>query len=198
MSEDYPFAEVMQRLRAGDQDAATHVFRRFADRLICLARGRLDPIIRAKVDPEDVMQSVFRSFFLRHAEGQFQLENWDNLWGMLVVLTVRKCGRRIGYFQAACRDVQRERPPRISIADTDLNWELMSNEPTPAEAAMLTETVEQVMRRLDGRERQILALRLQGFTIPEISAQLGRAERTVERVLERVRRWLQRMHDEEA
>lgn len=197
MTPDRPFADVMQRLRAGDQDAAALVFRRFADRLIALARGRLDPVIRAKLDPEDVLQSVFRSFFSRHAEGQFELENWDSLWSMLVVLTVRKCGRRAGYFHAARRDVQRERAPTPSVKDSGVGEEQMAADPTPAEAAMLTETVEQLMHRLEGSERQILALRLQGYTIPEISAQLGRAERTVERVLERVRRWLQRLQDSE-
>jgi RNA polymerase sigma-70 factor (ECF subfamily) len=198
MTQDRPFADVMQRLRAGDQDAATQVFQRFADRLIALARGRLNPVIRAKLDPEDVLQSVFRSFFTRHAEGQFDLANWDSLWSMLVVLTVRKCGRRVGYFHAARRDVLRERAPEPAVQESNMAWEQMAAEPTPAEAAILTETVEQLMRRLDERERQVLALRLQGYTIPEISAQLGRAERTVERVLERVRRWLQQMQDSEA
>src|SRR5205085_2583064 len=116
---------------------------------------------------EDVLQSVFRSFFSRQAEGQFELESWDSLWSMLVVLTVRKCGRRAGYFHAARRDVQRERAPAPAGADSAAGGEHMAADPTPAEAALLTETVEQLMGRLEGHERQILALRLQGYTIPE-------------------------------
>src|SRR5262249_10897697 len=64
------------------------------------------------------------------------------------------------------------------------------DEPTPSEAAMLTETVERLMRCLDGRHRDILALRLQGHAPPEISSRLGCTERTVYRVLERGKQWL--------
>ena len=43
------------------------------------------------------------------------------------------------------------------------------------------------MRELSGREREMLALGLQGCDVPEISARVGRSERTVQRVLKRVR-----------
>ena len=105
----------MTRLRGGDDRAAAEVFRRFTHRLIGLARSRLDHLIRRKVDPEDILQSVYRTFFRRYARGAFDLESWDGLWGMLTVITVRKCDYRRKFFRAACRDVQprgrRRRPP---------------------------------------------------------------------------------------
>ena len=55
---------------------------------------------------------------------------------------------------------------------------------------MLNETVEQLHASLDNDERPILKLSLQGYITAEISARLGRAERTVRRVRERVRDWL--------
>src|SRR5207302_6167773 len=166
--------------RAGDNDAATQVFNRFANRLIELARRRLDPQIRQKLDPEDVLQSVFRSFFAHQAAGQVKgLESWDNLWAWLVVITMRKCGHRIEYFHTASRDVQREIPAPLAEDDSNEDSGTSSDEPTPSEAAMLTETVEQLMNNLEGRHREILALSLQGHTATEISAQLGCTERTV-------------------
>src|SRR4051794_31226371 len=86
MSADPAFANLMDRLRTGEQAAAKEIFQRFAWRLVALARTRLDSRIRLKVDPEDVMQSVFKSFFLRQSEGQFDLENWDGLWSLLTLL----------------------------------------------------------------------------------------------------------------
>ena len=115
MASDPTFDEVMARLRAGQNDAATQVFNRFAGRLLALARKRLDPLVLQKVDPEDVVQSVFRSFFACNAAGRFgEFESWDNVWGMLVVLTQWKCGRRMDYFHAACRNVDREVPAELT------------------------------------------------------------------------------------
>jgi RNA polymerase sigma-70 factor (ECF subfamily) len=199
MSESTSFQQVMARLQAGDQDAAAEVFRRFANRLIGLARTHLDHRIRPKVDPEDVMQSALKSFFLRHADGQFDLSGWDNLWTMLVVITLRKCGHKVEHFRAAMRDVGREQapPPPLSGEDSAASWEAVARDPSPQEAAMLAEAVEQVLLSLgDDRERQILELALQGSTTEEISKRVGRSERTVQRVLERVRERLKRMRKE--
>jgi RNA polymerase sigma-70 factor (ECF subfamily) len=200
MAEDRVFIEVMARLRAGDNAAAAEVFRRFANRLIALARTHLDARVRQKVDPEDVMQSALKSFFLRHQDGQFDLAGWDSLWSMLVVITLRKCGHEIAHYRAACRDVQRERVPSSGLTeDSAPSWEAVANEPTPTQAALLAEAVEQVIQALgDERERRILELSLQGYRPAEISAHadVRRSERTVQRVLDRVRRRLQRMRDE--
>jgi RNA polymerase sigma factor (sigma-70 family) len=196
MSEDSSFDSLMGRLRAGDNEAANEIFHRFANRLIGLARTRLDALTRQKIDPEDVLQSVFRSFFHRHAEGHYDLASWDSLWSMLVVITLRKCGRKIKYFHADRRAVQKEIQPLRSADDSDASWEAMSDDPTPAEALILAETVEDLMRNLDDRERQMLCLTLQGYTVREISAQVGRTERTVHRLLSQVRKRLERMRKE--
>lgn len=192
MSRDPSFAELMAQLRKGENQAAAHVFHRFASRLVALARKQLDPKILQKVDPEDVMQSVFRSFFTRNAAGQLgEFESWDNLWGMLVVMTQRKCGRRIDYFHAARRDVQLEVQGQPPEEQSRSDWGISDDEPTPSEAAMLTETIERLMKFLQGRHREILALSLQGYSAPEISAQVSCTERTVYRVLDRVKEWLE-------
>jgi RNA polymerase sigma-70 factor (ECF subfamily) len=193
MSDNSSFTDLMQRLRGGDQSAAAEVFRRFAHRLIGLARSRLDARVRQKVDPEDVMQSALKSFFVRHADGQLDLEDWDGLWSMLVVITLRKCAWQGRYFRRDRRDVQREVG---SDAAARTLVESLRREPTPEEAALLTETVERLMRDLDGRDRDILALSLQGMTAPEVSAELGYAERTVRRVREYIRKHLERLQAE--
>ena len=198
MSEDRSFDNLMARLRTGDNDAATRVFNRFANRLIELARRRLAPEVRQKLDPEDVLQSVFRSFFAHQAAGEIKdLEGWDSLWSWLVVITLRKCGKRMDYFFSERRDVHREIPvelPDEDEADSDSGHS--SDEPTPSEAAMLTETVEQLMSRFEGRHRQILTLILQGHLVREISLKVGCTERMVYRVLDRVKEMLEEMRIE--
>src|SRR5438067_192126 len=108
MAPDDSFQDLMQRLRGGDEVAATILFQRFARRLIGLARHQLDQRLRGKLDAEDVVQSVFKSFFPRFADGCFELDGWEDLWALLTVITLRKCGRRVEYFRARRRDVRRE------------------------------------------------------------------------------------------
>jgi RNA polymerase sigma factor (sigma-70 family) len=186
------FTEYMNRLRASDQDAATVVFRRFADRLIALARTKLDPQTRRKVDPEDVVQSAYRSFFTRYSEGRLDVGAWDELWRVLTVITVRKCSNQVTRFRANRRSVARETTPDA--------WDdfvgAIDREPTASEAAMLGETVEQLMRWLKPDDRAIIELSLQGYSVPEISARLGPSERTVRRLRDRVRERLLEMHSE--
>jgi RNA polymerase sigma-70 factor, ECF subfamily len=192
------FAELAARLRAGDQGAASEVFRRFAGRLIALARTELDAQLRRKVDPEDVVQSVYRSFFTRYSAGQFDLATWDSLWSLLAVITVRKCLSRTQYYLAKCRSVAGE--AEVARRDEDAASELseaIDREPTPLEAAVLAETIEEMMRGLASDDRSIIELSLQGYTAREISAQLGRAERTVRRVREHIKQRLQKMQADE-
>jgi hypothetical protein len=110
MSPDDSFADVMARLRAADPDAAAHVLGRFTHRLIEMAQVNLDSRVRQKVDREDILQSVYKSFFLRHARGQLSFGGWDGLWALLALITARKCGRWARQFHSAKRDVDVEVP----------------------------------------------------------------------------------------
>jgi RNA polymerase sigma-70 factor (ECF subfamily) len=187
----------MARLRAGDEAAATRVFDRFAQRLIALARSRLDARLRQKVDPEDVLQSVYNSFFQRQARGQLDPKDWESLWSLLTVITVRKCSRWRDHFRTQGRDVAAE-VPAGPAGESGVFWEAVAGEPGPEEAAILTETVEQVLHGLDERDRRLVVLCLQGHSQVEVSAELGCTERTVQRVLRRVRRRLQRLREADA
>jgi hypothetical protein len=70
----------MARLGGGDP-AAAPAFDRFAHRLVARARARLDTRLRQKVDSDDVLQSVCRTFFRRCRGGEFSLGGWDGLHG---------------------------------------------------------------------------------------------------------------------
>jgi RNA polymerase sigma-70 factor, ECF subfamily len=188
------FAEFVQRLRAGDDQAARQLFERFARQLIGMARRRFDGPLKHKVDPEDVVQSAYKSFFSRHADGNFVVGNWNSLWGLLTIITVRKCSERVAYHRAQQRDAAREIAPK---SDSAPPIEGLSREPTPAEAVELAETVARLMAGLDAGERPVLELSLQGYSTREISEQLNRAERTVRLLRERVRKRLERMQHED-
>jgi RNA polymerase sigma-70 factor (ECF subfamily) len=189
------FADFLARLQTRDDDAARELFGRFAARLIALARRRIDDGLRHRIDPEDVVQSAYKSFFCRYGDGNLEAVGWDSLWGLLVLITVRKCAERAAFHTAERRDAGREVAPPAGDGSSQ-RAEPLGREPTPSEAAVLSETVEQLFASLDEDERPVLELSLQGYTTREISEQLGRAERTVRLLREGLRHRLERMRNE--
>jgi RNA polymerase sigma-70 factor (ECF subfamily) len=175
---------------------APEVLDRFTHRLIGLARRQLDVRLQHKIEPEDVVQSAYKSFFLRYGEAALADQGLPELWGLLRCITLRKCADRVRYYRAECRDISRETAAPPEAEDAELFRDAVSREPTPEQAAVLAETVEQLLRWLDADERSIIELSLQGYTTQEISEQLGRAERSVRRLRERVRRQLERLQAE--
>ncbi|HEY7156921.1 MAG TPA: ECF-type sigma factor [Gemmataceae bacterium] len=175
-------------LRRGDSAAGALLLQRYAERLIALARQHLDQRLRGKVDPEDVEQSVLRSFFRHHAEGEWDISDENALWPLLVRITLYKCHRHLEHFLAARRDVRREvEPAKTEQAAID-------PEPTPEEAARFAETAETVMNRLGTEiKRDIFRLSLQGYSVVEISERVRYYERGVERVRAEIRTLLQAM-----
>jgi RNA polymerase sigma-70 factor (ECF subfamily) len=185
----------MSRLRAGDQDAAAELFQRFAGRLAALAARRLGTLPGGKLDSEDVVLSAFKSFFRRHADGRLAPEGWGGLWALLTKITLRKCGHQLAYLCAGRRDVRRESAlPQPDLSDP--SWHMVASDPTPSQAAVLAETVEQVAGGLKEYHRDIFRLALAGNSAAEIAGQVDVTERTVQRVLKRVRKLLEARAEE--
>ena len=189
------FSLLMARLRSGEDAAAREVFDRFAGRLVALARGRFNRLLARKVDPEDVVQSAFKSFFVHHRAGKLVVGDSDGLWNLLTLITLRKCADRAEYFLADRRDAAREAIGTAGGGGPDTWLVALDRQPRPEEAAILAETVEHLFRDVGAHERPILELSLQGYTAPEISLRLGRAERSVRRLRERIRKRLERLQE---
>jgi RNA polymerase sigma-70 factor (ECF subfamily) len=182
----------MEKLQQGHERVAAVVFQRFTHQVIRLARKRLPEEIPRKVEPEDVMQSVFRSFFHRQRSGRVVCVNMDQLWRLLSTITLRKCGRRVAYLQAACRDFRRE--------DYSMSWELRPldgipnrRQPSPVETVIFGEMFDYLKEGLEECDQEVLRLHLCGYLNAEISQRVQRAGRTVRRVLERIRKRLARI-----
>lgn len=177
---------LIESLKANDPRAAEMVFQRFSAQLVGLAQQRLGWRLNRKLDPEDVVQSAFKSFFRMQASDELAFENCDALWGLLSLITIRKCGHRIEHFRAACRSVDAERSAVQHVGDVDASradWEAVARDPSPSQAMMLTETIDELLRPLTERDRRIVTLALQGSTVPQISQEIDRSERMVQRVL---------------
>jgi RNA polymerase sigma factor (sigma-70 family) len=187
--QERPFDMLADALQAGDSGAWKQVVTRYTPRLIALARRRLDQRLRQKLSGEDVVQSVYRTFIRRHKEKPYKLESWESLWGLLVVMAVRKCSRAFEHYRTQGRDVRREMPIQVAGDSSGparaAAREPVDREPTPEEAALLVETLHATFRGLDERERKIIELGLLGDTDREISTEVGRTQYTVRQVRKR-------------
>jgi hypothetical protein len=111
-----PPDNLADRLRGGDPRAAEALFDRYAVRLARLAEQHLSRKLAGRVDGEDVVQSVFRTFFHRCARGEFQIDGSAEVWRLLVRLTLRKARAQARRHLAARRDAGAEMRPAPGIA----------------------------------------------------------------------------------
>lgn len=170
--------EILQRLGQGDEEAAQDVFERYVERLTALARSRMAPRLSPRIDPDDVVMSAYRSFFLRARRGEFQLGAGRDLWHLLVEITLHKL-----YRQATRHTAQRRSAQREAADEAGAPTQATSREPSPEAAALLANELAAAMAELSPERRATLEQRLQGLELAEIAQSLGKSERTV-------RRWL--------
>jgi len=184
--------DLVARCRRGDQQAAADLFRLYAGRLVALARTQLSSKLSRRIDPEDVVQSAYRSFFSNIQDGRYDLERGGDLWRLLVRITLNKLSTQVRRHSRQKRSARQE----VTFGSEDsllgISAGLLSHEPSPEEAVGLADHLEQIMRRLQPAQRRVLELRLQGHKLEETADQLQRSERTIRRVLEEIVEMLER------
>jgi RNA polymerase sigma-70 factor (ECF subfamily) len=195
---EVPSVELMARWRNGDQQAAGELFGRYAERLLALARSRLAAWLSRHVDPEDVVQSAYRSFFTGARAGRYALGRSGDLWRLLVAITLHKLQHQVEHHTAGKRAGARDCSRGEEDQSFGVQEEVLAREPTPAEAAALADTLAQLLRGLEPLERRMVELRLQGCRLDEIASDVQRSERTVRRLLERVKERMRHMCEDDA
>jgi RNA polymerase sigma-70 factor (ECF subfamily) len=186
-----PSAHLVARWRNGDQQAAAELFRRYAHRLVALARRQLPGKLAQRVDPEDVVQSVYRCFFANARDDRYELKRGGDLWRLLAAITLDKLRDQVKWNTRAKRTVKREQALDGAESWEGIQLSLLARQPSPVEALALAETLQQVMRPLEPLECRILELRLQGHNLEEIAVLVERSLRTVCRVLDRIKQQLE-------
>jgi RNA polymerase sigma-70 factor (ECF subfamily) len=182
---------LVERWRQGDQKAAEELFQLYVARLVAIVGDRISRRFVRHFDPGDVIQSAFRSFFMGAREGRFEFERDGDLWRLLVAVTLNKLRIKVRSFRAEKRDVEREEyVPSLDELCAE-HADDLAREPTPVAAVALADEVDALMQALNPNERTMLEMRLQGYDLDEIARATGRCERTVRRVLDKVRALLQ-------
>ena len=102
------FVDLLERVRSGDQEAATLLVHQFEPELRRTVRVRLtDPRLRRFVDSADICQSVLANFFIRVRIGEFDLRQPDQLLHLLLTMARNKVLDKARRQQARKRDQRR-------------------------------------------------------------------------------------------
>jgi RNA polymerase sigma-70 factor (ECF subfamily) len=168
MADDEGFDDFIRRIRAGDDQAAAELVRRYEPLIRREVRLRLEDRALARVfDSMDICQSVLASFFVRTAAGQYDLDQPPQLLKLLVTMARNKLA-------SAARRQHRQRRDsrRVTGGGEELN-ELAAATPSPGDVAANRELLERLRGRLSADERQVAELRGQGMTWEEIAERLG-------------------------
>jgi RNA polymerase sigma-70 factor (ECF subfamily) len=187
MNQPEPGAVLFQRLAGGDPRAAEAIFQRYAGNLVRVAAEHLNRKLAGRVDGEDVVQSVFRTFFRRSVAGEFTIDSSDQLWRLLVTITLRKARAKARFHTAGVRDACVEAAGGGEVKPADV----ASPDPGPEDAAVLVDQIEALLRGLPPLYPELLELRLQGHTVIETAARLGVSRQTVHRALNLLQQRLQ-------
>ena len=169
------------------EDAARGLWDRYVPRCSTwLTSSRSQAVLRRE-DEDDVLQSMYASFCIRQQRGNFDLSGRDDLWKLLVTVTLRKARNAARRHRRDARDYRREGDADGGDS-TGRGWDIEPcdvSEPTLADAAAFNDELERRLRALgDPVLRRIALCKLEGYTNKEIARELDNCtERTIERKL---------------
>ncbi len=168
MSEPESFAQLVARVRRGDDQAAEELIRRYEPDLRVIARVRLtDPALRRVIDSMDICQSIFANFFVRAAAGQFELETPEQLLRLLAAMVRNKVNDHARYAHRQRRDA------RQVVATAADELPLADAGATPSKIVANRELLRELHKRLTEDERLIVEQRATGREWTEIADQIG-------------------------
>lgn len=171
VTESSAFADLMRRVRAGEQDAATELVRRYEPAIRRVIRYRLsDAHLSAALDSMDICQSVMASFFVRAASGQFEFDQPEQLQKLLVAMARNKFAFQVRKQLAQRRDHRR-------IAGGLDETAVAARGSSPSQQVSAKELLAEAQRRLSPEERQLVELRNEGLDWNQIAERVqGRPE----------------------
>ena len=175
------------RVREGDEAAATELYERYAARVFGLVQKQMADHLKAQVEPEDIVQSVFRSVFRGVSSAAYDAPLGGTLWRLIAVVAVNKVRRNARRRSAAKRDSQR----------TEAYDEMAEISTATASPEELESALRESLEGLKPIEQEVVLLRVQAYSVDEIAEKLGKSRRTTERLLQRAREELLRMVDDE-
>jgi RNA polymerase sigma-70 factor (ECF subfamily) len=167
---------MLEKLSAGDAEAAALVFHTYEPVLRAMVRRRLSPPLRAKFDSMDVVQSVWADVLIGFRGNRRAFTSRAHLRAFLARVTYNHF---INHYRHHGVAIARERP----LHDEESTELPVSNQPRPSEVAQAEELWQDMLKLCPPSRREVLELKRQGLTLAEIASRTGLQERNIRRLL---------------
>ena len=190
MSDDKNVSHWIEQVKDGDSVAAHQLWQHYYDRLVRMARQNLRGQNRGVADEEDIVVSVFESFYRAAEMGRFpDLSGRDDLWRLLLKMSARKIVDKRRHDRRQRRGAgAKVRSLDETGREDEAIIQVIGDEPTPEMVLMMTESFERLVAHLgDGQLREIAVGKMEGYSSAELAKRLQCSERTIERRLHLIR-----------
>lgn len=189
MSKNTNVSHWIELVKVGDSAAANRIWHHYFDRLVRSVRGKLAGHNRAVSDEEDIVLSVFDSFYDAANNGRFpDLSDRDDLWRLLLRMSARKIVDKRRHDQRQRRGGNVHVHSLNQSGDDDSVIEAIGDEPSPEMVLTMRESVEQFFSHLGvGPLRNLAVAKLEGYSNAELAERFDCSERTIERRLHLIR-----------
>jgi DNA-directed RNA polymerase specialized sigma24 family protein len=180
LTDDRLFADLVRRVRSGDQDAAAQLVRQFEPAIRRAIKMQLrDHRLRRVLDSMDICQSVMGAFFVRAALGQFDFEKPEDLLKLLATMVRNKLATKARQPQVARRDY------RSVEADSNTSHPLLARDHRPSQLVAGCDLLQAVRQRLTLAEVVLAEQRAHGHEWAEIAAASGGSPEALRKKLAR-------------
>jgi RNA polymerase sigma-70 factor, ECF subfamily len=181
-----PDIDLVDRWRDGDEIAAGVLHKRYLTKLLNLVGRHLASRFNPRLDPDDVVQSVFGSFFNGAKEGRYAFESENGFWKLLLTIALNKVRNTVRHHQTQMRDLGKESFSTNADGAESLLANLKNPQRIAAEYAGLLESLDELLDQLDPSEQELLRYQIEGYTQKEIAEKMNLNDRTIRRMLTRI------------
>ncbi len=184
LTQDDGFAVLLHRIKEGSEEAMLELVEKYGQHVFRAVRRKLNRKMRSKFDSGDFVQAMWASIF----ENRARLFEFTTARDLIVFLSRVAHNKVIDEIRRRLvlqgRNLKRE----VRLDQTNVGKSAVSRGPTASEVFIAGESLQQMTARHSTRSQIVFELRRNGATYAEIASVLGVTSKTVQRVLQRLRR----------
>jgi RNA polymerase sigma-70 factor (ECF subfamily) len=109
----------------------------------------------------------------------------EELWRLFLVIALNKIRAKGAYYRAAKRDIRMTAGGALLETSPEV-----AHDDDAAEMQELQATINEALESLPAEQRELVEMRIEGYRVDEIAERIRRSKRSVERMLQEVRRKL--------